>query len=102
MILYHRTNREAARNILRNGFRDTSGFYMTTKLTKGVWFSEQPLDVNEGAKGATLFRIRLRISRRELDRYEWVEEEKPYREWQIPAALVNARRTSLQIMGGDV
>jgi hypothetical protein len=25
-----------------------------------------------------------------LDLYEWKEEDKPYREWQVPAALLNS------------
>ena len=47
--LYHRT--DAADDILRRGFRDGEGSYMTHVLLRGVWLSEVPLDVHEGAGG---------------------------------------------------
>ena len=45
-----------------------------------------------------LIRVILRLNKRELNRYEWVEAGKPYREWQVPAALVNGRSVSLKIV----
>jgi hypothetical protein len=49
MYLYHRTDR--AEIILRNGFKDGKGRYLTSELHRGVWFSNMPLDINEDAKG---------------------------------------------------
>src|SRR4051812_5952858 len=99
MILFHRTSQAAARRILRSGFRDAAGFYMTTRLTRGVWFSDRPLDASEGAgrcpRTDVLLRIVLPIGQGKLRKHEWIEAGKPYREWQLPAALVNARRRSL-------
>jgi hypothetical protein len=54
MILYHRTNTAAAQSILRHGFRDGRGTYMTAQEWSGVWVSNIPLDWNEGAKGDIL------------------------------------------------
>jgi hypothetical protein len=71
---------------------------MIARVTRGVWFSDRPLDTNEGVRGDMLLRITLPLGRRELDKYEWVEESKPYREWQLPAALVNSRHTSLVVI----
>ena len=99
MILYHRTSRRAARAILRSGFRDAHGFYGVGQLSSGVWFSDRPLDMNEGAIGDTLLRVILpKGMAKKLRRYEWVEVGKPYREWQVPAVLVNASRTLLKII----
>jgi hypothetical protein len=98
VILYHRTNRRAARAILGRGFRDATGSYLTSRRFRGVWFSNQPLDVNAGAEGDRLLRVVLPIPLRELRVYEWVEQGKPYREWLLPAALVNARRRWLVVV----
>jgi hypothetical protein len=58
MKLYHRTYH--AREILTEGFRDGKGCYMTDRESKGVWFSDRPLDKNEGAGGDTRLAIRFR------------------------------------------
>jgi hypothetical protein len=89
VTLYHRTDRAAAEVILRKGFRDNTNYYMTAHLHTGVWLSNVPLDENEGAHGDYLLRVSLDISESELARYEWIEEGKGYREFLIPAELVN-------------
>jgi hypothetical protein len=50
---FHRTNRTAAENILRGGFHDASGNYLTEQTHSGVWLSDVPLGDNEGADGDT-------------------------------------------------
>ena len=51
MRLFHRTSKEAAMSILREGFKDRSdptgtnlGFYDQIPEIKAVWFNEVPLD----------------------------------------------------------
>lgn len=89
MRLYHRT--PAAKQIIKGGFRDAKGTYGTGRVHRGVWLSDRPLDVNEGAiegeAGADLFLIE--IPARVIRDYEWVEDGKPYREWLVPAKIVN-------------
>jgi hypothetical protein len=63
----------------------------------GVWLSNYPLDVGQigasrGRSPVTL-RIALDLPATALERYELIEDEKPYREWCISAALVNAHGT---------
>ncbi len=100
MILYHRTTARRAAAILRKGFRDGKGRYLTNRLWTGVWLSNVPLDAIEGADGVTLLSINLAIPARELrEKYEWIEEGKPYREFLIPAAIVNARAKQVQKAG---
>jgi hypothetical protein len=89
MKLYHRTARANAESILREGFRDHTDYYMTRNLYTGVWFSSTPLDVNEGILGDTVLCLSLDLNEADLAQYEWVEEGKGYREWLMPAALVN-------------
>ena len=101
MILYHRTTRKTAEAI-KKGFKDGKGTYMTDTEFSGVWLSDVPLDSNEGASGDVLFEVKVNLPAPEMDYYEWVEEGKPYREWLIPAALLNAHSTFREISDAEV
>ena len=85
MKLFHRTH--SADAILKEGFRDTAGTYGTGQVFQGVWLSKTPLDVNEGAAGDTL--LVINIPEEVVAEYEWIEEGKPYREFLLPAEIVN-------------
>ncbi|CAN5309220.1 hypothetical protein BH18ACT5_BH18ACT5_06190 [soil metagenome] len=85
MKLYHRTDH--ADEILRDGFLDVEDNYMTRNLYRGVWFSDSPLDENEGVTGLTV--LEVDAGAEDLDEWEWVEEHKGYREWLIPAEVAN-------------
>ena len=98
MTLYHRTSAENARNILRDGFKDYVGRFLTDRFVAGVWFSDRPRDLNEGACGETVFRIVVDATESDLSGYEWIEEEKPYREWLIPADFINSKKTRIEII----
>jgi hypothetical protein len=89
MILFHRTTPTAAASILPNGFIDRTGTYMTGQEFAGVWLSDVPLDYGQGAKGTTLLRIHTALTEGDLSEFEWVEDGKPYREWLVPADLIN-------------
>ena len=86
---YHRTSTENAVKILATGFVDGRGNYLTDQMWEGVWVSDRPLDCNEEAHGEALLRITVQIPISDLDDYGWREEGKIYREWRIPAALLN-------------
>jgi hypothetical protein len=89
-ILFHRTTAEAALKICAEGFKDYTDTYMTGQEWTGVWLADRPLDVNEGAKGPTLLKIKLDVPLDDLDFYEWKKDEKwEYREWLLPASYVN-------------
>jgi hypothetical protein len=92
VIVYHRT--DAADAILRDGFRDSEGSYGFATLTlRGVFLSDVPLDVNEGATGDQLLAVTVPDDV-DLDDFELIQEGAPYREWCVPAALVNERCSS--------
>jgi hypothetical protein len=86
MRLFHRTSRQNANEILRDGFRDATDYYTTDELHTGVWLSNKILDGNEGANGDTVLSVDL--SEEAIADYEWIEEGKSHREWLIPAAVV--------------
>jgi hypothetical protein len=94
MILYHRTNAAAA--ILSEGFRDGGGTFLTTEWWTGVWLSNVPLDGNEGADGDTL--LRLELPEQMIADYEVIEDGKPYREWLVPARLINEKAGGLCVV----
>lgn len=84
---YHRTF--GAETILRDGFADSTGSYGFKTLTlSGVWISDEPLDVNEGADGDTLLRLDP-LGEVDLDPFEVVEELTSFREWCVPAEMLN-------------
>jgi hypothetical protein len=85
MKFYHRTN--AAAEIIKNGFKDATGNYLATSEFSGVWLSDYPLDIHEGADGDSLLVIEIPESR--ISDFEWIEDEKPYREFLAPADIVN-------------
>ena len=92
LILFHRTSEEAARAIVESGFRDNTGTYLTGEEFTGVWLSNRPLDANEGAWGHSLLRVTIDLPESELTSYEWTNEgNESYREWFIPASLINLR-----------
>ncbi len=78
-------------SILSDRFRNRTGKYMTDRKLTGICLSDVPLDVNEGGTAAhdTVLRVTLDIPESELAEWELVEEGKPYREWLIPARIIN-------------
>jgi hypothetical protein len=99
MILYHRTKAVSAKQILCDGFRDGVGKYLTNRVFSGVWLSNVPLDVNEGADGDTL--LRLELPEDAIADFEWIEDGKPYREWLVPARLINEKASAVCVVVDD-
>jgi hypothetical protein len=91
LVVFHRTTNAAASAILADGFRDWTGTYMLGVELVGVWISNRPLNRGQGTKGDALLRIVLAASEDDLAEFEIVEHEKTYREWCVPAAMLNAR-----------
>jgi hypothetical protein len=87
LTVFHRTTKDAAAKILRDGFRDTTSRYLTDREWSGVWVSDRPLDNSEGASGEAL--LQIDIAEELLTAFEWVEEGKRFREWLVPAAVLN-------------
>jgi hypothetical protein len=61
---------------------------LTDQQYSGVWLS----DVSDEQQGGVLLEVNIDLTEEQLAQYEWVEEEKNfYREWLIPAAVVNSK-----------
>ena len=91
---FHRTTRKAVNAILASGFRDRTGKYLTDRQWRGVWLSDIPLDIDQGARGGVLLQVQLPPDL--VEQYEWKEEGKPYREFLVPANLINRRGVGLR------
>ena len=85
--LYHWTFN--AENILKLGFRGDLGTQGGRHFRDdGVWFSDKVLDQLEGVEeGMELLVIEVPFE--DIEEFEWKEEGKDYREWCIPADVVN-------------
>lgn len=91
MRVYHRTAVMDA--ILAEGFRDgrdtrsNHGLDVAEPLA-GVFVSDRPLDGQEGATGDQL--LSVDIEEAAITEHEWIESGKNYREWCVPAEILNA------------
>jgi hypothetical protein len=97
---FHRTTADRALQIFKEGFCDGEGSYGTSNVYRGVWLSNVPLDVNEGAEGEVVLTVRLRSDL--VSDWEWVEESKGYREFLVPAALINEKHQGLRVVAVDL
>jgi hypothetical protein len=94
ITLYHRTQSESAETILHEGFKAGIGTYITVNERTGVWLSNVPLNIVDlSPSGPTLLRVTLSLAEADIERFELVEDGKPYREWLIPAEVINANST---------
>jgi hypothetical protein len=93
--VYHRIDHADA--ILRDGFLDGHGHYLTDQVWRGVWVSANwPLDANDGAEGDVV--LELEIPESLFVEYEWVEAGKTCREALIPAATLNEYTGTLRVL----
>jgi len=89
IILYHRTNADNARAIIDSGFKNSSGYFMNNRIWTGVWLSSIPVESEPSAEEDALLMVKLEIDGRELSRWEWSAEGRSYREWLLPANIIN-------------
>jgi hypothetical protein len=101
--LYHVTTTENAEAILRDGFRDSAGWYGLVDddgnrvTSTGVWLSDRPLDVNDAVSGDAVLVVELRTPLDDIADYELIEDGKAYREWCVPAEIVRRIATVRRI-----
>ena len=91
-VLCHVTSADNAQEILASGFRDAiikRGPGINGDYPAGVWLSNRPLDLNDGAIGDSILLVCFRIPVSRLREFEWREDGQAYREWLIPAAFIS-------------
>ena len=85
MKLYHPTKH--ATEILRNGFGERSGAYLTATDHSGVWLFDRPVNAHVGYGDSDVI-LELDIPESVVAEYEWAVEL-PYRQFLVPATLLN-------------
>lgn len=98
--VFHRT--AYAEAILRDGFRDGHGTYLTGEAQSGVFVSDSPVGEDEGAKGEQL--LVMDISEGLLAPYEFIDLSGMcdlFREWCVPAEVLNGTQVRL-LLGSSV
>jgi hypothetical protein len=88
-IFYHRTNSDNAREIIDSGFRNSSGYFLSNRIWTGVWLSSIPIDSEAGVEDDALLMVKLEMDEPQLSRWEWTAEGRSFREWLLPAAMIN-------------
>ncbi|CAN5223052.1 hypothetical protein BH11ACT6_BH11ACT6_05090 [soil metagenome] len=99
-ICFHTT--DSAGVILRGGFRDHTSTYMLGVELTGIFIADRPLDANEGCKGDQVLQLTLPDTL-DLDAFELMDESgyATYREWCVPAALLNTELLSIRLLTVD-
>jgi hypothetical protein len=93
MRLYHVTDRASAELILSNGFEDAEVIHDNEELQVGVWLADRCLageeDVGPRTGPVADVALEVHIPARLVETYQRLDFSKPYREFCIPAKLVN-------------
>jgi len=89
MKVYHITSTENAPSIAAEGFRDGTGTYLTSRAHTGVWVSDRPLVIESNVDVDDCACFEIEAPEDALARREWIEEGKRYREFLVPAAVLN-------------
>ena len=82
MRLYHPTKHVA--EILRDGFGETTGTYLTETDHSGVWLFDRPINPIRGDEPDVI--LELEIPESVVAPFEW-SADRPYRMFLMPAAL---------------
>ena len=93
MRLFHTT--DAGEAVVSGSVQDATGSYGLLRSTlTGVFLADVPLDINEGATGDDVLAVELPDDL-DLTDFEIVDRSamSGYREWCIPATLLNKRGT---------
>lgn len=108
MELFHVTSQQKARLIQRRNFMNGFGSYgvrstKTSKLktSEGVFLADCILDSNEGLPIENPAIFVLNIPEEIIKEYEWHEDKKGYREWCVPAEIVNKYFVDRKIYSED-
>jgi hypothetical protein len=93
MRLYHVTDRESAERIREQGFQDAEVIHDDREVLIGVWLADRCLageeDVGPRLGPVADVALWLDLPAETVEPYERTDPEKPYREFCVPAAIVN-------------
>jgi len=98
MRLYHVTDRASAEAILKHGFEDAEVIHDDRELLVGVWLADRCLagedDVGPRRGPVADVALALEVPASLVEAYERRDRGKPYREFCVPANLVNRHQVA--------
>jgi hypothetical protein len=93
MRLYHVTDRASADRILEQGFQDSEVIHDDRELQIGVWLADRCLagedDVGPRLGPVPDTAVSIDLPDDAVEPYERPDDDKPYREFCVPARIVN-------------
>jgi hypothetical protein len=93
MRLYHVTDRDSAKAISEDGFKDAEVIHDDSELLIGVWLADRCLagedDVGPRLGPLPDVALSVELPAETVARYERKDRGKPYREFCVPARLLN-------------
>lgn len=100
-VLYHHSSRTDAKAILeRKAFQDDPGMHGASALAAGIFLSDRPQFPPQSQSREALLVVSVALSNIELQQWEVRHEGQTYRQWCIPAVILNANCT-IQDMGEE-
>ena len=88
MRLFHIACNKNAEAILKEGFRNGTGYYLTDRLWEGVWIFDKPFNDEHLSDTDTLFAIE--IPEEDISDCEWAEEGKAYQKLLVDDKILNS------------
>src|SRR5215212_1741300 len=99
MRLYHVTDRDSAQRILERGFEDSEVIHDDSELRIGVWVADRCLgdeeDVGPRLGPVPDVALAVDLPPQAVEPYERSDGGKPYREFCVPARILNAREATV-------
>jgi len=92
MKVYHMARAGNAPDIETRGFRGPPGRYLTDSLHNGVRVSDRPLLAESEIESEPTVCFEIAVPDKVLLSREWTEPRKGYREFLVPAAVLNRFR----------
>src|SRR3954451_22388956 len=93
MRLYHVTDRDSGELILEQGFQDAEVIHDDRELLIGVWLADRCLagenDVGPRMGPVPDVAVSIEVPAEGVEQYERRDPEDPYREFCVPANLLN-------------
>jgi hypothetical protein len=88
MQVYHSTTREFAECISEEGFPDVTAGPLTRAPGSGVWVTERPIMSGDGLGRIDAW-FEISIDEPLLEPFEWAEKGSAFRQWVVPADMLN-------------
>jgi len=88
VLVFHVTPKHTVASVWRRGFEVQASITSRVGTWSGVWVTDGFFDQRDCA-ARSLSIVEIACDAQQLSRFEYVEEGKPYRDWLVPASILN-------------